>query len=450
MSPRRGPSNSTIQFVIPVFLVFAFCLGALAQTDRVSPGLVEAYRAAYRDLLRRPLDLDRLYRFAGLAEQVGEPRMAARALDRILLTNPALIPVRVRLGIVYYNLGELTLARAQLLKARADSAASPQVLATAEQYLAAIEGRTRRQELTGWLEAGVRYQTNGTAGPRDDRILFRGQPQEVPDGSRKADDQDIYALAYIKHAYRLEAERPTAWESTLDAYLFQRLEQQRLSYLSLVGTTGPRFGSAEAAATFRPHLVASYEGVHQTTYGGGVGLGLDGVWRLSPATLADFLVIGGYRLYNDTGRWGENSDHQGPNLAGSLGLTFSLRPRTALRLGLFAERQFAAKAAQANTRLGPELRLTQLFDAPWGVTSLPWSVSLAAQWTRRWHDEPDHDIDPDTERRDDLFRVYASTSIPMTRSWSLVVRGGMTRNASNIRNYQWDNYDLSAGLGVRF
>ena len=131
-------------------------------------------------------------------------------------------------------------------------------------------------------------------------------------------------------------------------------------------------------------------------------------------------------------------------------MTFSLRPRTALRFGLFAERSFALKPAQANTRLGPELRLTQVFDAPWSVTSLPWSASLSAQWTRTWHDEPDHDIDPDTERRDDLFHITAGASIPMTRSLSLVLRGGMTRNASKIRNYQWGNYDVSAGLGVSF
>lgn len=450
MRPGCRPSPST--FALAILAVLALSLGVRAwgQSGTPAPAQVEAYRAAYRDLLRQPLDLARLYRFAELALEVGEPRVAARALGRVLLTNPALTAVRVRLGILYYDLGERALARAELLKARDDRTAPPQVLATAERYLAAIEGHVPRQDLVARVELGLRYQSNGTAGPSDDRILFRDQRRRVPDSAKKADDEDFYALVQLKHAYRLEAERPTAWESTLDAYLSQRLEQERLSFLSLVGTSGLRFGSADGERSLRPHLVASYEGLNRTTYGGGAGLGLEGSARLSPSTLADFLVTGSYWLFNDTGRWEENSDHQGPRLDATAGLTFELGPGTALGLAVLGGRSFAAKPAQANNRLGLELRLSQSFAAPWGVTSRPWSASLGGQWVHRWHDDPDHDIDSNTSRRDDLLRVFAGASVPLGDSVSLVVRGGYTHNASNIRNYQWAGYDVAAGIGIAF
>ena len=73
--------------------------------------LESQYDAAFQEMLRRPADLDVLFKFATLASQTGDLEGAISALERMLLINGNLPRVRLELGALYYRLKSYEVAR---------------------------------------------------------------------------------------------------------------------------------------------------------------------------------------------------------------------------------------------------------------------------------------------------------------------------------------------------
>src|SRR6188768_3535221 len=66
--------------------------------------LERQYDEAFQETLRKPADLDVLFKFASLASQTGDLEGAISTLERMLLINPDLPRVRLELGVLYYRL----------------------------------------------------------------------------------------------------------------------------------------------------------------------------------------------------------------------------------------------------------------------------------------------------------------------------------------------------------
>ena len=73
----------------------------LAQTPPAAGELQRQYDSAFQEMLRKPADLDVLFKFAALAAQTGDLEGAVSALERMLLINPDLPRVRLELGVLY-------------------------------------------------------------------------------------------------------------------------------------------------------------------------------------------------------------------------------------------------------------------------------------------------------------------------------------------------------------
>ena len=133
-----------------VFILCAGIVGAdvlsiehtLAQAPAVpSSELKRQYDAAFQETLSKPADLDVLFRFAGLATQMGDLEGAISALERMLLVNPDLPRVRLELGVLYYRLGSYEVARTYLDTALKSPALPADVRSKAQEYLAEIESK---------------------------------------------------------------------------------------------------------------------------------------------------------------------------------------------------------------------------------------------------------------------------------------------------------------------
>ncbi|HYI03705.1 MAG TPA: tetratricopeptide repeat protein, partial [Reyranella sp.] len=72
------------------------------------------YEAAFQEMLRRPADLDVLFKFATIATKTGDYEGAISALERMLLVNPDLPRVRLELAVLYYRLGSFEVSRTYL------------------------------------------------------------------------------------------------------------------------------------------------------------------------------------------------------------------------------------------------------------------------------------------------------------------------------------------------
>src|SRR6266851_4471610 len=113
-----------------------------AQAPAVSSSeLTRRYDAAFQETLSKPADLDVLFRFAGLATQVGDLEGAVSALERMLLINPDLPRVRLELGVLYYRLGSYEVARTYLETGLKAPALPPEVRSWAEQLMAKMQNR---------------------------------------------------------------------------------------------------------------------------------------------------------------------------------------------------------------------------------------------------------------------------------------------------------------------
>ena len=84
---------------------------ASAQPTATLQGLERQYEAAFQEIFKDPGNLDKTFRYAELAVELGNFEAAISALERMLLINPNLPRVRLELGVLYFRLGSYQLAR---------------------------------------------------------------------------------------------------------------------------------------------------------------------------------------------------------------------------------------------------------------------------------------------------------------------------------------------------
>src|SRR5690554_579059 len=132
-------------------------------------------------MIRRPADLDIVFRYAELAIRLENYEAAIAALERLLLFNPDLPRVRLELGALYYRLGSYELARSYLNRALESEAVPESVRARARTYLAEIDERTARHRFGGSILLGGRWQSNANAGPASPEVRVFGGTGRLDD-----------------------------------------------------------------------------------------------------------------------------------------------------------------------------------------------------------------------------------------------------------------------------
>lgn len=132
----------------------------------------------YAQVLQAPADVGLNYRFALSEIRAGRLKSASAALDRILLANPDLAEVRLLYAIVLYRLDSDTDAVREL-DAVSKMALPPAIKTQVETYRAAIEKRRRTTRYTFNLSVGLQGDTNRSATPTDNKVLFIDIPLKV-------------------------------------------------------------------------------------------------------------------------------------------------------------------------------------------------------------------------------------------------------------------------------
>src|SRR5215475_2495611 len=161
---------------VAILLAAACCIASAmigpagAQTPAPpSSELKKQYDEAFEETLNKPGDLDVLFKYAGLATQVGDLEGAISALERMLLINPDLPRVRLELGVLYFRLGSYEAALTYLETALQSPSLPPDVKAKAQEYLAQAVSKSSPSSLSGEIFLGWRYQSNANLGPSTSR-----------------------------------------------------------------------------------------------------------------------------------------------------------------------------------------------------------------------------------------------------------------------------------------
>jgi tetratricopeptide (TPR) repeat protein len=427
---------------------------AEAQSPTTAADRQAEYDAAFQEMLRKPADLDVLFKFATIASQTGDLEGAVSALERMLLVNPNLPRVRLELGVLYYRLGSYEVARTYLQSALATPDLPPEVRARAEQFMAQIKSAQKPSHFSGEVFGGLRYQSNANLGPANSSVLLFGQIANLNQQAVGASDWGVVGSLQLRHVYDFGREDRSALETQLTAYA-NRQFQVTTADVSLIDlTSGPRFqilAEKFQDVTLKPFLAGGAIWINDTPYYASFGAGVELSTLLSDRLRDIFTFVSRRHDNQDTWYLPTNSLFRGTEYTASTGLQFQANSAVAFFANVSAQRyQADLTQAQSYVLVGVGGGMAFQFPDPLFKSGLHWSFNLSAneQW---WsYDAPDITVDPNTMRyqQDTILNLVFNVPLDSLTTYSFSL--GRFVRASSIPNYAFVNNSVMFGVSRRF
>lgn len=446
-------------------LVCAFVIWASLFGTSIAPAVAQGpvnasaeqereYEAAFQEMLRKPADLDVLFKFATIATKTGDYEGAISALERMLLVNPDLPRVRLELAVLYYRLGSFEVSRTYLEAVVATQGIPPEVRARAEQYLAEVEKRNSRSRFVGEVFAGVRYQSNANLGPPTSSVRLFGQTANLNQSAIGTADWGVVGSGYVRHIYDLGGQDKGALETQFTGYANRQFQisQANVSILDL--TSGPRFQAFQGIfedVTIKPLMSLGYIWVNDVPYYGSYGSGVEAGALLSDKLRNTSNVVYRRLMYQDSWYLPFNSLYTGNEYSANTTFQYALTEVVALFANGNLQRYMTDNSPQYSYMLlgvggGMQFR----FADPLFKSQLPWSIALSAnlQWWN--YDQPDPVVDPIVSRQQNDVILNITLSVPFDDRTTMTVSGGRFVRSSNIPNYDFTNNSFLMGVSWRF
>jgi hypothetical protein len=411
--------------------------GLHAQGARVSP---DEFDELFQQIMRDPSDRAFNLRFVHLALEIEDYEAAVAILDLLLFLNPSDPTLLALSGEAYFSLKSYTAAKDIYQRVLTAPGATEADLTAAAARLEEIERRTRPSPWDLYAQAGLRYQTNATAGPDG---LDGVDPSAVAE-----EDWNAFVLGVLTYTQPI-GNGAVAIEAGLTTYYADQFEVQRLDIGVGELTAGPRFRIASgqsSSLSLKPYGIASGvllgDDPYLGTYGGGMS---------ARAILGAPLTIQPYfeyrnRNYFDSDDYPTASDQTGELFtyaalgSGALGRSVSWYARGGFKDNnartdedsydeFFADLYLRIEVAQVES--GAWL-LTPSFSAK----STDYSGSRAGDMGR--------------VRTDFEWRAGARLDVPFTQNFGLGVQVEYIRNDSNLARFDYDNLQVTSGPTVRF
>lgn len=437
-----------------------FWLGALFVAGLAQPAAAESwwpldtslqqdYGAAYDALRADPGNPALLAAFANEASRIGNYEAAIGALEAILIQNPGLNQVRVELGVMYYRVGAFEVSRYHLRRALESGTLSPAAASRAQSFLETDEDRLDGTSISGYLSAGLRYDSNPTFASDNDVILafdeFVGtfnafNPRSV--------DSDYAAFAQGAILWRedLGNQYGESWDTRALAYWRWQFDESEVNIGYNRLSTGPRLAVLPGTldnAWFHPYALATVSFVEHdfANAAGGGGATLSkrfGTWLT--------VSLDGNVRYR-----GSSSEEQNALLAeGRAGLSMALTED--LLVGFGARFQYSGADAdyRSSTSWGLYGSINLRYDAPLDLTDYPWELSIQGDYRRVDYHGVNPAVGAGLERDDHDARVVIRNTVGLSSSWFLFAEGGLQTIDSTIPNYQADDKFVALGATWRF
>lgn len=447
----------TLSIVLIVLVGTSMAAPARAQTaGEISSDrdLQKAYDEAFAAMMADPQNLDKTFAFASLASQKGDLEGAISALERMLFINPDLPRVKLELGVLYFRLNSLETARVYLQGALAAPEVPPPVRERAQSFLDEIDKRAARHQLTGSLYGGVRVQSNANASGSGAVTFFDpvlGPQNATLTTGTKQGDFNLFALANARYIYDFQDQNQDLFEVTGAFYSARQQTVQRVNVTFAELTFGPRLGVPWLSGTnVRPYAILDYIDLKDDPYYRAPGAGLELLSEVVPGTIAQINFEARDKRYHNSFLLPTLTDQNGDELLVRGQLTQVITDAlAALASGTIATLH-ARNESQGYLYYDYTLGLSYSFDAPFGLTELPWNILGTA--TRAFYDynRPDPTIDANTTRFDRDWRFALVSTVPVTVDWSVITTLGRTIRQSSIQNYVYNNSYASIGASWRF
>jgi hypothetical protein len=419
-----------------------------------SSELKRQYDAAFQETLDKPADLDVLFRFAGLATQVGDLEGAVSALERMLLINPDLPRVRLELGVLYFRLGSYEVARAYFDTALKSPTLPADVRAKAQEYLAQIATQEKPSSLTGETFIGWRYQSNANLGPGNSQVLLFGQAANLNQAGLGTPDWGAVGSVTVRHRYDFGSQDKGALETQFTAYGNRQFQVSAANVWLLDLTSGPRFqifsGTFEDVS-LKPFVTGGYVWVNDTSYYGSWGAGLELNSLLANGFRNSSILVARRQNNQDTSYLPTNSIYRGNLYTGSTAFQYEVTPiLMVFATGNLQRFEADLTASQSYWLYGVGGGFSFRFPDPVLKTGLPWTINLSA--TEQWwmYDQPDPFVDPATMRYQNDTIVNLVLTVPFDDRTTFSLSAARFVRGSTVPNYAFDNNSVMFGVSWRF
>ncbi|WP_033069170.1 tetratricopeptide repeat protein [Thalassospira australica] len=313
----------------------------------------------YADILASPDDIVLNFRWAKAQLSRGEVRGASATLERILVLDPELAPVRLYYAIVLYRLDSLDEARAQFERLRQMNV-SPEVAADIDKYLGAISQRRKRlrQSITATL--GSQVDSNRNAATNDKVQLLTGTPTAVT-ASESKPQNDIAFIGALRYdvSYDLGYQEGHEVFASVTGYTSDQVQLDSLDLGSFSTDIGTRIrgGYWTLTPTFNQTVQSLSKQKYLTSRSG--RLRLD--WNPRP-----FFNLNGSVSYADE-RYQNTSEstalrlHSGQRYGARVGGNYSWTPNHRTTVNISAGKKEAARNYYSYDSLSGELIHAYLF-----------------------------------------------------------------------------------------
>jgi tetratricopeptide (TPR) repeat protein len=442
---------------VAVLVVVAPLSCARAQIPAASAASSELraqYNEAFQETMRKPADLDALFRFATLATQIGDLEGAISALERMLLINADLPRVRLELGVLYYRLGSWEAARTYLVSALKSASLPADVRRRADEYLAQIDSKASPSSFGGDVFFGWRYQSNANLGPASSRVLLFGQPANLNQAALGTADWGVVSSLQVRHRWDFGHQDKSALETQFAAYANRQFQLSAANVSLLDLTTGPRFQIFNGVwedVSLRPFVTGGYVWVNDTPYYGSWGGGLEAGALLADGFRNSTIVVFRRQNNQDTSYLPANSQYRGTSLSANTVFQYDLGPLLSL-FAIGSVQRFYADLApwQSYSLYGVGGGFTFRFVDPVLRTGLPWTISLSA--TEQWwsYDEPDIVVDPGTMRYQNDTILSLVLAVPFDERTTFSLSAGRFVRGATVPNYEFANNSFMFGVNWRF
>lgn len=441
------------------FSLFLICF-VLAAAGLVS-GAEAATRADQQRLLaamqQAPTDYDITLQYVRVSEDLGDYEAAIGALERLLFYNPDLTRAKVELGMLYFRLGSYENAAHYFRDAGAAPNLDPTLRSRVDAYLPQAEKQLSPSRWTGYLQAGLRYQSNVSALPDTGLLQVIGNSVPVA-GTPQKSDWNGFALVTLGNDYDLEDQHGDTIETRFVGYGTKQVTVSSLDLGYVEASIGPRIGVAPnnwANVSVKPYIVGnlSWIGGSQYLNSGGAGLSL----RMQPWSF--FTIEPGFewrRLSVNNPLFG--APGVGPVTALGSGniylvsiagdykindwISFEARP-------IYARSQ-AFNVWQSFDEGGFDAALKWEFSPPFPSIPRRWMVMPYVRVLTARFDQPDPIVSPTVLRRDTDYYFGVLTDLPITANFGVSAMLQYARSDSNISNFRYDNISVMFGPNARF
>lgn len=410
------------------------------------------YDTLYQRVLRDPKNVRLTLQYAQLAKDRGDYEAAIAAYEKLLLFNPALPDVQYELGVLYYSLESYAAAKTYFERVAASPRISSSLRDNAAAYLREIERRLSPTHFSGYVNAGLRYQTNANFGSSAGIAQFGGQDFILQPSLAKKPDWNAYVLNDLFFAQDFGNYGDRFEVSLADYYAKQfRINQVDLGVAEL--QFGPRlafFPQYFSNTTTRVYGIVNGVYLGDDPYYRTFGSGVSFDSKLNPVTTISTSIEYRDRTFYDSTNYPTAAQQTGDLITAS----FAVNGLVYGPVGWLARLTYDWNASVFNfwsyRRPNVELGLPVSFDVNVFGTSRSGRVTPYVGGAVLNFETPNPAYNPSVTREDRTWYVGATLETMIVGQASLRLNVNYSSSDSNIINFTYRDLSISFGPSLTF